>query len=117
MMSDLCPDCKGTGKTGPVHVNYGYDQKLGRCRGEWKDNIPCSRCNGSGTVPDEMAEWIYAGRKMRDARVARGESIYECAKRLGTSSAELSAIERGYRGSNTSLTGGSAATDVNDEKR
>lgn len=95
-----CPDCCGTGKTGHVHVNFGYDERTGGCRGEWRETMPCLRCKGSGEVSDEMAQWMADGKAMRDARVARGESLMEAARRMGMGSAELSAIEHGRRGSN-----------------
>jgi hypothetical protein len=92
-----CPSCKGSGDGGPCHYNTGINQRTGMCGGYWKDSSVCIRCNGSGEVPDEMADWMEIGKQLRQERIARGETLYDAAERLGTTSSELSAIEKGYR--------------------
>lgn len=90
-----CPDCKGTGEGGPVHVNTGYNRNTGRCDGYWKNKSDCFRCKGKGEVPDEMNEWVRQGKAMRKSRVESGELLSDAADRMGISSAELSAMECG----------------------
>jgi hypothetical protein len=86
-----CPDCKGTGKTVASHVSYA-DGRHGY-------NVPlkCTRCEGSGDVPEQMVAWIEVGRKMREARV-NGKpyrNLYQEAERRGMHAATLSRMERG----------------------
>jgi len=90
-----CPECKGTGKTGLVHLNKGFNKQKGGCDGEWRESMPCLRCNSSGQVPDEMANWIAFGKDFREKRRLRGETISEAAKRLNLSVPQLSGIENG----------------------
>lgn len=82
-----CPDCKGK-KRVFAHVNRGE-------KGCDFRHIDCSRCKGFGAIPQEQLAWIEAGRKRRAERVARDVSLMEEAKRLGITSAQLSAIETG----------------------
>lgn len=86
----ICPMCKGE-KGGQGHVNYGGARP---CEFKW---IACMRCKGTGAVPDEQGPWIEAGMKRRAERLARDMSLWEEAKRLGISAAQLSAIEHGMR--------------------
>jgi ribosome-binding protein aMBF1 (putative translation factor) len=85
----ICPDCKGSGKTGLVHINRG-DQPH-----EWREGMPCWRCDGTGKIPDEMRDWMERGEVLRKARITREVSLRERAKELGISASELSAMERG----------------------
>lgn len=91
----ICPDCNGAGKTGPVHLNKGFNEQSGRCDGEWRESISCMRCSGEGIVPDAMADWIANGLTMRSARRVAGESLSAAAKRMGITVPQLSAIEHG----------------------
>src|SRR5690242_8292956 len=88
-----CPHCKGK-KQSYVHVNYGYDDRIAGCRGEWKW-VTCSRCAGSGEVPDEQATWMEAGEKLRLAHRAAGLNLEEEAKLRGLQPVDLSRMERG----------------------
>jgi len=90
-----CTDCKGTGRTGQVHLNKGFNEQIGRCNGEWRESMPCIRCNGKGQVPDEMADWITFGQDFREKRRLSGETIGDAAKRMGITVPKLSAIENG----------------------
>lgn len=90
-----CPKCTGTGSTGPVHINRGYDKDIGGCRGEWRDSIPCYFCMGSGSVPNDTLDRIAAGKSMRSERDKRGETLKDASLRMGISAAQLSAIETG----------------------
>lgn len=87
----ICPDCNGSGKVIANHVTYA-DGRSG-----FGVECQCSRCQGTGSVPDEMAEWIEQGRAMRDARV-NGKpyrSLWEEARRRGMTAQELSKMEFG----------------------
>lgn len=89
MITLPCPDCAATGKIS-AFVDYGESRP-----GEFRTDIECSTCRGSGKISETIARWREAGTAHRDARVARRESIMACANRLGLNPAELSAMERG----------------------
>lgn len=55
----------------------------------------CSRCNGTGEVPDEMKDWIEHGWQLRMLRRAADVSLRDGAQMIGVSPSELSAIEWG----------------------
>ena len=58
----------------------------------WRD---CFECGGSGEMSEErLADYAY-GQEFREARLNRGETLRECAKRLGVSASDLSAMEQG----------------------
>lgn len=87
----ICPDCKGSKEIVAAHVTYANG------RSGWGVPFPCHRCNGTGEVPEEMAEWMREGRAMRDARV-NGKpyrSQRDEAKRRGMTAMQLSAMEMG----------------------
>lgn len=84
----ICPDCKGA-KQVTAHINYGD-----RRPHEWKQ-IDCPTCDGYGEISAHHAERKRIGRLLAQARMAREESLFECAKRAGVTSAELSGIEHG----------------------
>lgn len=90
-----CHQCNGTGKTGLIHFNKGFNEQKGGCDGEWRESMPCLPCDGSGQVPDEMADWIAFGKDFREKRRSRGETIGQAATRLKLSVPQLSAIENG----------------------
>ena len=79
-----CPECKGEG------VSRGY-----ACPGFKPVEIPCLRCQGTKTVPEEMLQWIKNGmaiaKKRRDAKI----TLRDEAKRLGIQTSQLSDMEMG----------------------
>jgi hypothetical protein len=91
MSERRCEQCGGTGKTGPVHINRGDAPH------EWVDSMPCAYCV-DGVVSDDLYEAQQLGKKLRASRIARQETIYEQARRLGISSAQLSQLQRGVGG-------------------
>lgn len=93
----ICPTCNGSGNGGPVHYNTGINKRTGMCGGYWKQYSDCFRCQSTGVVPDEMAQWIIDGKALRKIRVERGELLHEAAKRMSIESSELSAIEQGRK--------------------
>lgn len=84
-----CPTCKGKG-TNFCHVNMGLDTS----KHYWGD-VQCHTCRGTGQVPEAMFRWMEAGKRCRDARVARDESLNEYAKRIGLNAADVSSFEWG----------------------
>lgn len=86
-----CRMCDGKGATGPVHINRGDKPH------EWRENMPCRDCDGTGVWSAERFERWQAGQKLRSARILNDESLREAAKRMGIGPAELSAIEAGRR--------------------
>lgn len=57
--------------------------------------VDCAMCKGAGVVTAWQFEWWQAGQNHYRARVDRGESVRECARRLGISAADLSGMEHG----------------------
>lgn len=53
----------------------------------------CPKCNGSGRVPDDAA----IGAKLRAARIKKGVSLREMARRLDVSAMWICDLERGKR--------------------
>ncbi len=86
-----CPLCKGT-KQIYGHANTGPDSSKHR----WEMQ-PCLTCKGTGEVDDDYHNRVAAGMQMRMERLARGESLYDAAIRMGISSSELSARETGRK--------------------
>jgi hypothetical protein len=82
-----CPDCGGR-RGAYACIDYAD----GRASNGWH---ACHLCGATGEISDERAASLDVGRRYRLARVARGEGLRECARRLGISGAHLSRIERG----------------------
>lgn len=85
-MADKCPRCTGDG---------GYYALVTRATGCTEEYLTCLLCKGDGQISAEVVGWLKEGSDHRNARVARDESLRECAKRLGVSPALLSAMETG----------------------
>ena len=94
MYQVTCPDCEGRGKYRVFadSFNEATDQLEGGIV-----MMTCSRCKGVGKVDACQLRWIGQGKELREARVHGKvyESISACAKRLGISVVDLSALERG----------------------
>lgn len=84
-----CPHCNGDGG-GEAFINRGPD--ISKHTLEW---VRCMTCSGDGVISDERAGLIDLGRRMREARVERGETLLEASRRLGTDPAKLSKLEHG----------------------
>lgn len=89
-----CPACNGEpAKPMLAHFNTGLDSSKHYFR---EIVMPCRVCDGAGTVTPHVLVRYFMGRKHREERVARNEALFHAAKRLGVSSAQLSAYEHGY---------------------
>lgn len=84
-----CPSCGGK-KQVFAFQNTGEDYRQHR-----QGYIDCITCDGSGELTAEHAQRIEEGRKLRKARIARGETLMDASLRLGLTPARLSAIECG----------------------
>lgn len=81
-----CPRCTGDG---------GYHAFVHRADGCSEEYLTCDLCRGDGKISDEVVGWLKEGSDHRNERVARDESLRECARRLGVSPALISAMETG----------------------
>lgn len=93
-MSDLsdCPRCQGKGWIGPVHINRGDKPH------KWRERMDCDLCKASGKIDADTRAAVELGKQLRAKRVARGESLFEAAKRLLLRPSELSGLETGRGG-------------------
>lgn len=87
----ICPSCKGKGESFG-HCNTGLDSSQ-----HYWGKVTCLRCKGTGKVADEMKQWIADGAAMAKARRDNNLTLFEAAKTLGISPAELSAMENGHK--------------------
>lgn len=83
-----CPHCDGRGSNAAFieHANG---------EGSYNPALRCGLCSGSGSVSGQTIGWLSIGSRHRKARIARDESIRECARRMGIGPAELSGMENG----------------------
>ena len=82
-----CPRCNGAG-TVAAFVDTSDT-------GYFDPALRCSLCLGEGHISATHADWLSRGNAHYKARVKRGESVRECARRLGMSAAKLSGMEHG----------------------
>ena len=92
----VCPACQGKKpEPTPAPHNTGPDSS-----GHYWSmvTLTCGVCDSDplGATREDVERWAH-GNKMRAEREARGEILYYAAKRMGISSAALSAIEWGKR--------------------
>jgi len=87
-----CPHCEGRGYVGPVHINRGNKPH------EWVEKMECDLCRTTGKIDGRQRQALELGKRLRNKRLSRDESLYECAQRLGLKASELSAFETGRHG-------------------
>ena len=95
MKEHVCPACQrmpakpsvAIFKTGPNWRKHYSAEVL----------MTCEVCDGHGLVSAEVLRRYHMGRAHRDARRERGETMFACAQRLGVTSAQLSAFEKGHK--------------------
>jgi hypothetical protein len=85
----ICPDCKGNKFTVASHVAYADGSH------DYMVPVQCSRCAATGSVPDEMDEWIRVGAEMRADRLRRNVNLRDEAIRRGMEVVALSQMEFG----------------------
>lgn len=82
-----CPKCRGEKQI------YAFENRGDKPHTSGMRDCPC--CEGIGHISDTKKKAIEDGYEMRLQRNNRGESLADCAYRLGISVAELSSIENG----------------------
>lgn len=86
-----CPCCDGRGSNAGFIC---YADGSGT-RSQYDEAITCDLCKGVGKIAKQIAQWLEIGRAHYLNRVARDESVMECAKRLGLRPSQVSAMEHG----------------------
>jgi len=84
----ICPTRKGKKK----FLAIGHNCDTG-CR---LVELPCFDCKETGEVDDRHPEWKAAGERLKDARIARRETLRAFCKRTGIDSVLRSSQERGF---------------------
>lgn len=85
-----CPECKGKKEIVGLFAIRSDGSGCDPCR-----MFPCHRCKGAGSVPDEMAEWMEAGKRLKEDRLARNMTLRQEAEARELRVSELSDMERG----------------------
>ena len=85
-----CPTCEGEGIIECFHVIYRNKPN------EFNKMLPCFRCEGRKTIPDEQLEWIKDGNRIKDHRRNLGIGIRKMAQIINIEAYELSRMEHGY---------------------
>ena len=83
----ICPDCKGAKM---LSANLGGPPDMPAVA--W---FTCGRCAGQGVVTPELDRWWEAGRLHRERRIARKESLRDCAARYSLPLATVCDLENG----------------------
>ena len=86
-----CPDCENG-----IVVGYFACMADGSCKP--RVEITCPRCHGTMNVPDEMPEWIEAGKRLRELRLSMQLGLRKAAEKLGVVPSYLSFAEQGTEG-------------------
>lgn len=104
MSNCTCPACEGVPPS-PVlaFINAGEDFTKHR---QEVVTTQCKVCNGAGVVGESILHRFKAGKEFREVRVNLGVSLFESAKALGVTPAQLSAYEHGYADLPTGQTAG-----------
>ncbi|HVL77616.1 MAG TPA: helix-turn-helix transcriptional regulator [Noviherbaspirillum sp.] len=89
-----CPACNGEpAKPTLAFFNTGENWRKHYAA---EVTLPCQVCKATGMVSGWVLLRYHKGRKHKADRVERGETLFHAAKRIGVSSAELSAYEHGF---------------------
>lgn len=86
-IDNTCLRCNGRGSS-RAFVHSGSASRF-------MPDLKCFLCDGAGSVSNQTMQWFILGRQHRIDRVARSESLMECAGRLGIKASELSNMESG----------------------
>jgi hypothetical protein len=80
----ICPSCHGS-----KIIAFGYvNRKI--------VSLPCPDCDASGAVDDRHSGWKVLGEKLKDARIARRETLRLFCRRTGVDPALRGKMERGF---------------------
>ena len=92
-----CPKCDG-GKN-PLCCFPAFPNKrmLEKTNEELMKIFHCTQCGGTGTVSNEMLEWIVDGQTLKNRRIEARITLRDAAKRLNIQVSILSEMERGVR--------------------
>lgn len=94
MSNHTCIDCDGTGERKLMYP-VGDGIKPLTLMGLHLA-VYCDRCNGSGTIPDHMLEWINIGESCRFHREEEeGIGLRDWASIQGMKPSQLSRLESG----------------------
>lgn len=88
--TEICPSCDGKGSLDALvrrATDYGSS-----C--QW-ESINCFVCHGNKVIDSTLAKRMREGRRMREDRLSRKETIKEAAERLGMGVVAYSQAERG----------------------
>ena len=83
----ICPSCNGK-KLVWTHLRFAD----GRGDMRW---LPCTQCEGTGEISEEMGQWVLEGRVLRERRLAARRTLRAEAQRRGIDCATLSKMEMG----------------------
>jgi ribosome-binding protein aMBF1 (putative translation factor) len=83
-----CSDCNG-------EKEIKIFPKLSKKTGKVICTLPCDRCNGTGTVPKEMKEWMRLGEYLRNKRREEGLTLRAFSEKIGVDALIISKAERG----------------------
>ncbi len=100
LVADGNPASQPSGKTKESVLSFSIERihmrDCPQCRnGKWKGQ--CTYCNRNGRVSVRRFSLHVAGKRARERRVDRNESLREAAERLGMTPVELGLIERGMQ--------------------
>lgn len=94
-----CPQCSGSKKDFGIFPVYANDVPMEKRKRVIE--MPCTLCNGVGTMDDEYPLRKKDGEELRKLRLKYGLSLREFANRYNVNVVALSYYERGKKIPNT----------------
>ena len=86
----ICPKCEG--KTELVlPTAFEYVRRHGKLA-----KIPCYACAATGKVDDRHPQWAVLGEALKDARIARRETLRDFCERTGSNPLLRQSQEMGF---------------------
>lgn len=92
----VCPSCRGSGTIRALTCgDTGCRPRL----------LVCHRCDGEGTAPPEMEQWMETGQKLRERRVlgVPYRTLQEEAALMQMTPQQLSRLEQGREAGGAAL--------------
>lgn len=90
-----CPSCKNGIRGVPLIVHPTWIMTDEELQKAWDFISKCDRCNGTGEVSEESAEWIERGKQMKQARLSMRIGMRQSAEVYGIDPLIVSQMERG----------------------